>query len=149
MNGHTMALVVAGIIGSGVAVIHGLLTHRLMTAQWVRLAGGDAQVAVPIRRLVPALLQFSTFNWFLGGLALIAAAMWLGPEARRVTGLLVGGRDIDEFVTAVLQLVDAPALRADMGRAGRKRVAERFTWTASVKALSILHHTLQGRLWPA
>lgn len=90
MNGHTIALVVAGIIGSAVAVIHGLLTHRLMTAQWVRLAGGDAQVAVPIRRLVPALLQFSTFNWFLGGLALIAAAMWLGPEARRVTGLLVG-----------------------------------------------------------
>jgi len=90
MNGHSVALIVAGIIGSGVAVIHGLLTHRLMTAQWLRLAGGDALVAAPVRRLVPALLQFSTFNWLLGGLALIVAALWLGPEARRVTGLLVG-----------------------------------------------------------
>lgn len=90
MNGHNVALIAAGIIGSGVAVVHGLLTHRLMTAPWMRLSGGDAQIVPPIRRLVPALLQFSTFNWFLGGLALIAAALWLGPEARRVTGLLVG-----------------------------------------------------------
>lgn len=90
MNGHTMALIAAGVIGSGVAVVHGLLTHRFMTVSWIRLADGDAQIVPPIRRLVPALLQFSTFNWFLGGLALIAAALWLGPEARRVTGLLVG-----------------------------------------------------------
>jgi hypothetical protein len=42
------------------------------------------------KKLVPSLLQFSTFNWFLGGLALIAAALWFGQDARLVTGLLVG-----------------------------------------------------------
>jgi hypothetical protein len=41
-------------------------------------------------RIVPGLLQFSTFNWFLGGLALIAAAIWFEQGARLATGLLVG-----------------------------------------------------------
>ena len=40
--------------------------------------------------LVPVLLHFSTFNWFLGGLALIAAAIWFALDARLATGLLVG-----------------------------------------------------------
>ena len=44
----------------------------------------------PIRRIVPALLHFSTFNWFVCGLALVAAATVFDPQARLVTGLLVG-----------------------------------------------------------
>jgi len=36
------------------------------------------------------LLQFSTFNWFLGGLALIVAANAFNQEAKLATGLLVG-----------------------------------------------------------
>ena len=39
---------------------------------------------------MPLLLQFSTFNWLLGGLALIAAALWFGQGAKLATGLLVG-----------------------------------------------------------
>ena len=39
---------------------------------------------------MPLLLQFSTFVWFLGGLALIAAALWFDRDVRRATGLLVG-----------------------------------------------------------
>jgi hypothetical protein len=66
------ALGLAGVIGSGVAVVHGILTQRLM-----------------VRPLVPGLLHFSTFNWFLGGLALIAA-IWFEQDARLATGLLVG-----------------------------------------------------------
>jgi hypothetical protein len=48
------------------------------------------QLSGTIRRLVPLLLQFSTFNWFVGGLALVVAALALGPEAKLVTGVLVG-----------------------------------------------------------
>ena len=44
-----------------------------------------------MRRLVPMLLHFSTIAWLLGGVALIAAAGWFGPQARLVTGLGVGG----------------------------------------------------------
>src|SRR5260370_27781714 len=41
-------------------------------------------------RMVPALLHFSAWQWALGGLALIAAAIWFEQDARLATGLLVG-----------------------------------------------------------
>ena len=88
MNWHDAALGMAGVIGSGVAVVHGVLTQRLMVGPLVQLA--DRPVAAPIRRIVPLLLQFSTFNWFVGGLALIVAANSFTQEARLATGLLVG-----------------------------------------------------------
>ena len=88
MDTRDAALIAAGIIGSSVAVVHGVLTQRLMVAPFERLANG--RIAAPIRRLVPCLLHFSTFNWFLGGLALIVAAVSFGMEARLVTAALVG-----------------------------------------------------------
>ena len=30
---------------------------------------------------MPVLLQFSTFNWFVGGIALLVAVRFFGPEA--------------------------------------------------------------------
>jgi hypothetical protein len=90
MNWQTAALAMAGVIGAGTAVVHGVLTQRLMVRPAVVLLGTDKRIGAPIKRLVPALLQFSTFNWFIGGLALIAAALWLEQDARLVTGLLVG-----------------------------------------------------------
>jgi hypothetical protein len=90
MDWQDTALVAAGIIGSSVAVIHGALTQRLMVRPVDALLRASKPAPAAIRRLVPLLLQFSTFNWFLGGLALIAAALWLGPEARLATGVLVG-----------------------------------------------------------
>jgi hypothetical protein len=50
----------------------------------------DPRIAAPIRRLVPLLLHFSTITWFLGGLALIAAALWFERDARLAIGLCVG-----------------------------------------------------------
>jgi hypothetical protein len=90
MNSHDAALAAAGLIGSAVAVIHGVVTQRLMIAPFERLALADGRIAAPIRRLVPCLLHFSTFNWFLGGLVLIVAAVSFGPDARLVTAMLVG-----------------------------------------------------------
>ena len=88
MDWHDAALGVAGVIGSGVAVVHGVLTQRLMVRPFKQLV--DGRITAPIRRLVPLLLQFSTFNWFVGGLALILAANTLDQETRLDTGLLVG-----------------------------------------------------------
>jgi hypothetical protein len=90
MNWQDAALVMAGVIGSGVAVVHGILTHRLMVRPLTELFLGDKRISAPIRRLVPLLLHLSTVSWFLGGLALIAAAIWFGQDARLATGLLVG-----------------------------------------------------------
>ncbi len=84
------ALAAAGVIGCGVALFHGILTQRLMVRPVEVLFVADARIAGPVRRLVPLLLQFSTFNWLSGGLALIAAALWFGHDARLAIGLLVG-----------------------------------------------------------
>lgn len=85
------ALAMAGVIGSSVAVFHGILTQRLMVRPIEALLVANGRIGAPIRRLVPLLLHFSTIVWFLGGLALIAAASWFGPDVRLATGVLVGG----------------------------------------------------------
>lgn len=91
MNWHDTALVLAGIIGSVVAVIHGVLVQRHMVKPVGAFLLAEKRVAASTRRLVPLLLHFSTVAWFAGGLALIAAAGWFGREARLATSLLVGG----------------------------------------------------------
>ena len=88
MDWHSTALAAGGIIGSAVAIIHGALVQRLMVEPLAATAGPMQRG--PIRRIVPALLHFSTFNWFVCGVALIAAAYMLEPQARLVAGLLVG-----------------------------------------------------------
>lgn len=90
MTWQTAALISAGAVGSATALVHGLLTQRLMVRPIETCFAAGPRPSSPVRRLVPLLLQFSTFNWFVGGLALIAAAVWLAAEARLVVGLLVG-----------------------------------------------------------
>jgi hypothetical protein len=90
MNWQDAALAMAGVIGSCVAVIHGLLVHRLMVRPFEEFLLTGKRVAAPIRRMVPLLLHFSTISWFLGGLALIAAASWFEHDTRLATGLFVG-----------------------------------------------------------
>jgi hypothetical protein len=90
MSWQDIALIAAGLIGSATALIHGILVQRLMVGPIAPLLLADGRISAPIRKLVPPLLQFSTFAWFVGGLFLIAAPLLLGREARVATGLLVG-----------------------------------------------------------
>lgn len=90
MNWQDVALAMAGVIGSGVAVVHGIILQKRFIEPMRPLLGADKRMSGPVGRLVPLLLHFSTFNWFLGGLALIAAAVRFPPDARLATGLLVG-----------------------------------------------------------
>ena len=90
MTWQNAALFAAGILGSAVAVFHGIVTQRLMVRPIEALFRADGRTSGTIRRLVPLLLHFSTVVWFAGGLALIAAARVFGPDARLVTSLFVG-----------------------------------------------------------
>jgi hypothetical protein len=90
MNLQSAALGMAGLIGSIVAVVHGILTQRLMVRPIEGFLLADRRISAPIRRLVPLLLHFSTIVWLLGGLALIAAAIWFDQDARLAAGLFVG-----------------------------------------------------------
>ncbi len=91
MNWQNAALLAAGILGSAVAVFHGIVTQRLMVRPVEALLRADGRTSGTIRRLVPLLLYFSTLVWFAGGLALIAAASVFSPDARLATSLFVGG----------------------------------------------------------
>jgi len=87
MDLQDWALLAAGVIGGGVAVVHGVLTQRLMVTR----VGAEARLPPVIRRLVAVLLQFSTYNWLLGGAALVlVAVVAVEPQARLAVGLLVG-----------------------------------------------------------
>jgi hypothetical protein len=91
MNWQDAALGMAGVIGSCVAVVHGILVQRLMVRPFEEFFLADPGITAPIRRIVPLLLHFSTISWLLGGLALMAAARWFGQDVRLATGLFVGG----------------------------------------------------------
>jgi hypothetical protein len=90
MDWQDVALALAGVIGSGVAVAHGILIQRLMVKPFYELSLADRRISAPIRRLLPGLLHFSTVSWFLGGLVLIAA-IWFGRDMRLAACLFVGG----------------------------------------------------------
>jgi hypothetical protein len=90
VNWQNAALTMAGVIGGGVAVVHGVLVQRLMVEPFEAFALADGRVSRPVRRLTALLLHFSTVTWLLGGVALIAAAWWLEPDARFATGVFVG-----------------------------------------------------------
>lgn len=90
MNWQTTALGLAGVIGSSVAVVHGILTQRLMVRPFEEFAATDKRISNTVRRLVPLLLHFSTIAWFAGGIALIVAAIWLGRYEKLAIGLFVG-----------------------------------------------------------
>jgi hypothetical protein len=91
MAWQNTALAMAGIIGAGVAVVHGILVQRYMVRPFEEFALANRSIAGSTRRLVPLLLHFSTIIWLLGGLALVAAANWFGQDARLATSLFVGG----------------------------------------------------------
>lgn len=90
MNWQNTALAMAGVIGCGVAVVHGILVQRLMVKPFEEFALADGRIGAPVRRLVPLLLHFSTISWFLGGLVLIAAARWSERDVRLTIGVFVG-----------------------------------------------------------
>ena len=90
MNLHDVALAAAGVIGCGVAVAHGIIVQRHMVRPLEKLSVANNRMPASTRRVMAGLLQFSTFNWFVGGVALVAAATWPDPGARFATGLIVG-----------------------------------------------------------
>ena len=91
------------------AVVHGVLVQRFMVKPFEEFALADKKIAGSTRRLVPLLLHFSTISWFLGGLALVAAANWFGPDARLTICLFVGGTYMfGAIINQLLQRIEIP-----------------------------------------
>ncbi len=90
MTHHDLALAAAGAIGMSVATIHGVLTQRLMVRPVGKLLLAEGRTTPAVRQLIPLLLHYSTVTWFLGGIALVAAALAFEPNARSATAAIVG-----------------------------------------------------------
>ncbi|WP_332816804.1 hypothetical protein [Sphingopyxis sp.] len=82
-------MTLAGVVGSAVAVFHGILMQRMMIRPIERALAGTPTSA-GIRRLVSPLLHLSTIAWLAGGLALIAVGSGWAPPFRLPVALVVG-----------------------------------------------------------
>ena len=80
------------------------------------------------------------------GLPVVATAVGGVPEVvvPGGTGLLVPGGRGEELVRAVAELLAHPARARAMGRAGRRRVEERFSLEAMLAAYAALYRELAG-----
>jgi phosphatidylinositol alpha-1,6-mannosyltransferase len=63
------------------------------------------------------------------------------PEAVAdgTTGLLVRGTDVDELVDVLSRLIDDTVLRVRLGRSGRQRVMQDFTWQRAADIVGAAH----------
>jgi glycosyltransferase involved in cell wall biosynthesis len=62
------------------------------------------------------------------------------------TGLLVRANGVAELAEAISELAEAPPRRREMGRAGRERCRQLFTYEKETESLMSLYDTiLQGR----
>lgn len=89
---QNLALTLAGLVGAITAVIHGILTDRLIVRPIDHRLSDDAGVSATIRRIVPPLLQYSTYSWLVGGIALVIAANVADAETRLWISLLVASK---------------------------------------------------------
>ena len=66
------------------------------------------------------------------------------PEAVAdgVTGLLVGGTDVEELASTIAKLMDSESLRRSLGETGRARAVREFTWEYAAERVSATHRRL-------
>jgi glycosyltransferase involved in cell wall biosynthesis len=104
---------------------------------------GEAQVAV-----VPSLYEgFSlpAIEAMSCGVAVVATTGGALPEVvgnDGETGLLVAPDDPGALAGAIGRLLDDPALRAQLGSAGRQRVVSRFTWQVTAAGTAACYEAL-------
>ena len=92
------AIIVAGAIGAFTALIHSYLVRRKMSATLGPVLADNSAYPVAIQRLVPLLLDFSCYIWFLGGVLLMSAPFWLSGEGLVVAALAVGSSYAFAFI---------------------------------------------------
>jgi hypothetical protein len=90
MDGSDMALVAAGILGAGTAVVHGVLMQRFMVRPFELVLEAQGRTRPSLLRLLPVLMHFSTFVWFLAGAMLVVTAL-TGTDSLKQTAALAAG----------------------------------------------------------
>jgi hypothetical protein len=89
MNGPDIALIAAGILGAGIAVVHGVVMQRYIVSPIEEWFGAGSRMNTAAKSLVPILLNLTSVYWLVGGVALIAAALWFNEDAKFATAACV------------------------------------------------------------
>ena len=82
-------LIIAGLIGTIVAIFHGVLMQKLMIRPLLQSSYGQA-IPTASKRLIPLLLHFSTLFWFIGGVSLMLAPFIFSQSERWFACIVVG-----------------------------------------------------------
>lgn len=90
MNAAQWVLLSGGGVGAAVSLVHGAVMGPAIVRPVDAALASHAAMQGAARQLVTPLLHYSTFAWFAAGVAVMLAAVLLGPEARRAVGLLAG-----------------------------------------------------------
>ena len=128
-GGRTEKLIESLGVGDSVRFVHGISDAELVRVM------GSAEVAC-----VPSLYEgFSlpTAELMACETPLVVSRAGAIPEVVGPDGLcadLVAPGNVEQLKGAIEALLDDPARRAAMGRAGRERVLERFSWRAVARA---------------
>jgi glycosyltransferase involved in cell wall biosynthesis len=133
-GGTTEKLVADLGLATRVRFVHGLTDEELA----VLMASAEIMV-------VPSLYEgFSlpAVEAMASGTPLIASDVASLPEVvgrDGSCGVLVPAGHVAGFARAIVELLDTPQRRAVMGRAGRARAAERFSWAATAAATVVVY----------
>lgn len=78
------------------------------------------------------------------GLPVVATGVGGVPEVviNDVTGYLVEKRNVEELAAALAKLVESPAIRSQMGKAGRKYIEEKYDWKDNLLAMRNLYEKI-------
>jgi glycosyltransferase involved in cell wall biosynthesis len=81
------------------------------------------------------------------GLPVVATAVGGNPElvTEGQTGHLVPAGDAQALCSALVRIVESPALRSNMGHAARQRVRDKFDWNRAVAEYLGVYDELLGR----
>jgi glycosyltransferase involved in cell wall biosynthesis len=111
-----------------------------------------SEVAVSVLPSLSEGLSNVLLESMAAGVPVVATAVGGNPEAveEGVTGLLVAPRDPGALATAIQRVLEDRALAMRFGAASRRRVAQRFSIDAVIRATeSLYHELLQARGLPA
>lgn len=126
--------------------------RELRLERYLRFVGNEANVANLMSAIdvlvLPSVAHEDFPNVILEamgfGRAVIASSLAGTPEQVEdgVTGILVPPGDPGALAAAISHLLDHAALRAEMGRAGRRRFEDRFIASEAVRRYIALYHSL-------
>jgi glycosyltransferase involved in cell wall biosynthesis len=146
---HGPPLVVVGPDGHGSATVHDLvrargLEGRVLFTGWVPSADLNALVKGALALLHPSHEEgfgMTPLEGMAAGVPTAVSREGSLPEVVGDASLLTGCDDVEGWRSVIERLVDDEALRADLVRRGRQRVAQ-FTWERTAERTMEVHRSV-------